>query len=110
MKKIIFITIVFCWLLLRPNIVRAGSYTLEGGLIGLGVGAGFGLGGYALIDGSNSTTQGLVITPIVTGAIGFGIGALIGSTFQWHDYVVMPTVTPNSTGGNIYTLSISGRY
>lgn len=110
MRKIIFVTVVLSHLLLRPSIALAGSYTLEGGLIGMALGAGLGLGGYSLIEGSNSTTEGRVVTPIVTGAIGFGIGAIIGSTFRWDDYTVIPSITPDSAGGKLYTLNISGRY
>lgn len=110
MKKIISIVIVLSCLLLSPGKALAGSYAIEGGLIGFGLGAGLGLGGYSLIEGSSSTTQGRVITPLVTGAIGFGIGAIVGSTFRWNDYVVAPSVGPNGTGGQLYTLNIFGRY
>lgn len=109
-KKFFVIIIAICSVLLGVEDAIAGSYVIEGGFIGMGLGAGLGAGGYALAEGSSSTTEGKVIAPIIAGIIGFGIGALIGSTFTWNDYVLAPSVSPDDRGGQIYTLGISGRY
>jgi len=100
MKKIIlFLTLIS--ILSGSATARADSYWKTGGIAG---GVSLGLTGLALTgigcglaeaNGSNANcAPAMVIGTVGAGAVGFGIGALIGSAFKKKDFGVSVSVDP----------------
>lgn len=86
MRKISVATLILAMMVLFIQPAHAKSRWVMGGLIGAGVGVGAGVGAAVLIcslpEGHcrKGLTYGLL--PVAGGAVGFGIGALIGSAFK----------------------------
>lgn len=108
--RIIFI-MMFVFLLAGLPVKRAvaKSYWLRGGLIGAGTGAlggGFGMYGFCrAIDGDagdesldlgSCSALFVPIGAVGGGAVGFGLGAALGSIFKKPDTAVQVTVDPIS--------------
>lgn len=100
-KKILVILTSFT-LIASPLAAQEKSYWLTGGLIGAGVGFGSGLwiayGACTLAEeGTNNCRKSAMpIGAVLTGGLGFGLGALIGSAFKKKSPVARIIIDPQA--------------